>query len=96
MFRYGYVPPKLMGFWAQTSLNKGPFFGRFSTNMGGLSINWQKIVKNSSFSSKIHHRSGYDRKFRKLERGYLSENRAAEAADSRPSASHVPRGRTRS
>ena len=25
--------------------NKGPFFGRFSLNMGVCSRNWQKIVK---------------------------------------------------
>ena len=33
-------------FWVQNSLNKGPFFGRFSLDMGGFSRNWQKIVKN--------------------------------------------------
>ena len=52
------------GFWAQNSLNKGPFFGRFSIDMGGLSRNWRKIVKTGWLSAKFHHRSGYDGKFR--------------------------------
>ena len=30
------------GFLAPNSLNKGPFFGRFSLNMGGFSRNLQK------------------------------------------------------
>ena len=38
------MPPIWVGFWAQNSLDKGPFFGRFSINMGGSSRNWQKIV----------------------------------------------------
>ena len=54
---YGWV-------WAQNSLTKGPFFGRFSINMGGLSRNVQKIVKNGSFSAKNHHKGDYDSKFR--------------------------------
>ena len=61
---YGYVPPIWVGFWAQNSLNKGPFFGRFSISMGGLSRNVRKIAKNWSFPAKIHHKSGYDSKFR--------------------------------
>ena len=32
--------------WVQNSLNKGPFFSRFSLNMSGFSRNWQKGVKN--------------------------------------------------
>ena len=43
------MPPIWVGFWAQNSLDKGPFFGRFSMNMGGSSRNWQKIVKNGWF-----------------------------------------------
>ena len=58
------MPPIWVGFWAQTSLNKGPIFGRFSINMGGFCINWRKIAKNGLFSAKIHHKSGYDSKFR--------------------------------
>ena len=51
------MPPIWVGFWAQNSLDKGPFFGRFSINMGGFSRNWRKIVKNGWFSAKIHHKS---------------------------------------
>ena len=37
---YGWVfGPKL-----SKDLNKGPFFGRFSINIGGLSRNWRKIL----------------------------------------------------
>ena len=43
------MPPIWVGFWAQTSLNKGPFFGRFSINMGGFSRNGQKWSKIGSF-----------------------------------------------
>ena len=40
------MPPIWVGFWAQHSLNKSPFFGRFSLNVGrGLVI--QKLAKNS-------------------------------------------------
>ena len=46
------------------SLNKGPFFGRFSINMGDLSRNWRKIATNWPFSVKIHNETGYDSKFR--------------------------------
>ena len=47
-----------------TYSKKGSFVGRFATNMGELSRNWQKIAKNGSFSTKIHHKSGYESKFR--------------------------------
>ena len=47
------MPPIWVGFWVQISLNKGPFFGRFSLNMGGLSSNWQNIVKMGSFPPKF-------------------------------------------
>ena len=43
---YGWV-------FAPKSLNKGPFFGRFFINKGGLSRNWRKIVKNGWFSPKF-------------------------------------------
>ena len=39
------MPPIWVGFWAPNSLNKGPFFGRFSINKGGLSRNWRKMAK---------------------------------------------------
>ena len=54
------MPPVRVGFSVLNSLNKGPFFGRFSLNMDGFSRNLQKIVKNGYFSSKIHHKGGYD------------------------------------
>ena len=63
------MPLIWVGFWAANSLNKGPFFSRFSRNKGGLSRNWRKIAKNGWFSAKIHHKSGYDGNFRKLEEG---------------------------
>ena len=47
------MPPIWVGFWAQNSLNKGPFFGRFSINMGGFSRNWQKLSKMGSFPPKF-------------------------------------------
>ena len=41
------MPPIWVGgFLSQNSLNTGPIFGRFSSNMGGLYINWRKIAKN--------------------------------------------------
>ena len=52
------------GFLRQNSLNKGPFFGRFSINTGGLSRNWQKFAKNGALSTKIHHKSVYKSTFR--------------------------------
>ena len=66
---YGYVPPVWVGFWAPNSLNKGPFFGRFSISKGGLSRNLRKLAKNGWFSAKIHHKSGYDGNFWQLEEG---------------------------
>ena len=54
-----------MGEFLGPKLSKqGSFFGRFSLNKGGLSRNWRKIAKNGWFSAKVHHKSGYDRKFR--------------------------------
>ena len=47
------MPPIWVGFWVQISLNKGPFFGRFSLNMGGFSRNWQKLSKMNSFLPKF-------------------------------------------
>ena len=52
------------GFSSRNSLNKGPCFGRFSINMCMLSRNWQKLAKNRPFSANIHHKSGYESKFR--------------------------------
>ena len=40
-------------------------FGRLSANIGGLSGNWRKMgTKSGSFSTKSHHKCGYDSKFR--------------------------------
>ena len=47
------MPPIWVGFWAQNSLDKGPFFGRFSIKMGGFSRNWRKIVKMGGFPPKF-------------------------------------------
>ena len=47
------MPPIWVGFWAENSLNKGPFFGRFSINMGGFPRNWQKMSKMDSFPPKF-------------------------------------------
>ena len=58
------MPPMRVGFCGQNSLNKGPFFGRSSINLGWLSRNWQKIAINGLFSAKIHHKSGYESKSR--------------------------------
>ena len=47
------MPPIWVGFWAPNSLNKGPFFGRFSINKGGLSRNWREIAKMGGFPPKF-------------------------------------------
>ena len=47
------MPPIWMGFWVRNSLNKGPFFDRFSLNMGAFSRNWQKIIKMGTFPPKF-------------------------------------------
>ena len=57
------MPPIWVGFWAQNSLDKGPFFGRFSINMGGSSRNWQKIVKNGWFPPKFIIKVGMTARF---------------------------------
>ena len=54
MLRVGVCAAHLwVGFWVQNPLNKGPFFGRFSLNMGGLSRNWEKMVKMGSVQPKF-------------------------------------------
>ena len=42
----GFLGPKI-------SKKKGPFFGRFSINKGGLSRNWRKIAKMGGFPPKF-------------------------------------------
>ena len=41
------------GFLSLNFLNKGPFFGIFSINMGWLSSNWRKIAKMVRFPPKL-------------------------------------------
>ena len=43
----------MYGLLGQNSLDKGPFFGRFSINMGGISRNWRKIAKMGHFPPKF-------------------------------------------
>ena len=43
MLRVRVCAAHMGGFWGQSSLDKGPFFGRFSMNMGELSRSWRKI-----------------------------------------------------
>ena len=52
------MPPIWVGFGAQNSLNKSPFFGRFPIKMGGISRNWQKLSKMGSFPPKFIIRVG--------------------------------------
>ena len=47
------MPPIWVGFWAQNSLSRGPFFGRFSIKMDGFSRNWQKLSKMGGFPPKF-------------------------------------------
>ena len=48
------MPPIWVGFWTQNSLNKGPFFGRFSINMGvGFPEIGKNFVKMGSFPPKL-------------------------------------------
>ena len=49
------MPPIWVGFWPGVfgPENNGPFFGRFSINMGGFSRNWNKLSKMGSFPPKF-------------------------------------------
>ena len=69
MLRVRVCAAHMGGFLGRNSLNKGFFFGRFSINMSGLSTNWRKMAKTGPFSPEIHHKSGYESKFRQLEEG---------------------------
>ena len=64
MLRVRVCTAHMGGFLGRNSLDKGTLFGRFSINMGGLSKNWRNIAKNGPLSAKIHHKGGYDSKFR--------------------------------
>ena len=72
MLRVRVCATHMGGFLGQNSFNKGPF-QQISINMGGLFRNWRELAKNGSFSTKIHHKIGYDSKFW-YRREYLSEN----------------------
>ena len=58
MLRVRVCAAHMGGFLGPNSLDQGPFFGRFSSNKGGLSRNWRKIAKNGWFPAKIHHKVG--------------------------------------
>ena len=60
MLRVPVCATHMGGFWVQSSLNKGPFFGKFSLNIGGFSRNLGKIFKMGSFPPKFIIKSGYD------------------------------------
>ena len=64
MLRVRVCAAHMGGFLGPKFSKQGSLFGRFSINMGGLSRNWRKIAKNGPFSAKIHHKSGYESKFR--------------------------------
>ena len=51
------------GFLDQNSLKKGPFFGRFSINMGGLSRYWRKIAKKGRLPPKFIIKAGMTASF---------------------------------
>ena len=53
MLRVRVCAAHMGGFLGPNSLNKGPFFGRFSLNMGGFSKNCQKLLKIGSFPPKF-------------------------------------------
>ena len=53
MLRVRVCAAHMGGFLGQNSLDKGPLFGRFSINMGGLSRNWRKMAKMGHFPPKF-------------------------------------------
>ena len=63
MLRVRVCAAHMGGFLGRNSLNKGPFFDRFSINMGGLSRNWRKIAKNGLFPRKFIIRVGMKASF---------------------------------
>ena len=52
------MPPIWVGFRVQNSLNKGPFFGRFSLKMGGFPEICKILSKMGSFPPKFIMRVG--------------------------------------
>ena len=53
MLRVRVFAAHMGGFLGRNSLNKGPFFGRFSINMGGSSRNGEKEPKMGRFLPKF-------------------------------------------
>ena len=53
MLRVRVCAAHMDGFVGRNSLSRGPFFGRFFINMGGLSRNWRKIAKKGRFPPKF-------------------------------------------
>ena len=56
------MPPIWVGF-SRNYLKKGPFFSRFSINMGGLSRNWRKMPKMGRFLPKFIMKMGVKASF---------------------------------
>ena len=53
MLRVRVCAANMGGFLGRNSLNKGPFFGRFSINMDGLSRHWRNMAKKGRFPPKF-------------------------------------------
>ena len=87
MLRVRVCAAHMGGFLGRNSLDKGPLFGRFSINMGGLSRNWRKMAKMGRFPPKFIIKVGMTEQVSVIRGEYFSEIRAA---DPRPSPSHVP------
>ena len=64
------MPPIRVGYWAQNSLNKRPFFGRLSVNNGRVFQKLAKKSKNGSFSQKFVIRVG-------MMAGFVNKKRTA-------------------
>ena len=64
MLRVRVCAAHMGGFLGPKFSKQGSFFGRFFLNMGRLPRIWRNVVKNGSFSAKIHHKSRYSGKFR--------------------------------
>ena len=63
MLRVPVCAAHIGGFLGQNSLNKGPFFGRFSIHMGGLSRNREIYPKMGHFSPKLAIKMGMTASF---------------------------------
>ena len=63
------MPPIWVGFWVQTSLKQESLLPQNFLKHGWVFQKLAKFVKNGQFSAEIHHKSGYDGNYRKLEEG---------------------------